>query len=155
MGNGVDCISGAARRVVEAWWRGGGVIGRTASKYWVAGFGAGVAVGAIVALGVTISVASGEEVALDPGSAIDQAGASVGVGDFLVATGDAEVFFFFRGFGVGVGRTKNFLSFSPSVSPFSSVARATLTLKARATATRTARRTFLFTRCGPSQPANS
>src|SRR6476646_263103 len=123
VGNGVDCISGAARRVVVARRPGGGVIGRTASQYWVAAFAVGVGVCEIVALGVTISVASAGEVAPGSGLATVEAGVSVGeaVGDFLLTTEDAEVFFFFRGFGVGVGRTKNFFSLSPSVSSFSSV----------------------------------
>jgi hypothetical protein len=90
------------------------------------------------------------------------AGDEVGV---LLADGDTdgitvragEVFFFFRCFGVGVGkdfsatrsrrgRTKSFLNLSPNVSSCSSVPRTTPALIAIVTAIANTRRSFLFTR---------
>lgn len=64
-------------------------------------------------------------VALCSGGEGNEIGASLGaaLGD-LAAAGDEWVFFSFGGFGVGVWRTKRRFSLSPSVSSFSSVARA-------------------------------
>jgi hypothetical protein len=78
-------------------------------------------------------------------------GDEVGV---LLAAGDTdgmtvrvgEVFFFFRCFGVGVGRTKSFFNLSPNVSSCSSVPRTTPALNAIVTAIANTRRSFLFTR---------
>jgi len=109
--------------------RGPGLIGRTGSKYCVwpcsarvgvldstaAGAGGGVPRGCAVDVVLTggdglidgSGVPLGEEVDV---SLADGDGVIVGVG---------EVFFFLRGFGVGVGRTKSFFSFSPNDSPCS------------------------------------
>ena len=156
VGNGVACVSGAARRGTVPWPRDGGLIGRTASKYCVPDLAAGVGVCATVAVGAITSSASTAEVALGSGVEPDDAGVSVGeaVGD-LVAGADVEALFFFRGFGVGVGRTNNFFNLSPSVSFFSSVAFVMFTLSARAAAIINAKRNFLFTQRSLRQPANS
>ena len=69
-------------------------------------------------------------------SETDTAGVTVGVG---------EVFFFLRGFGVGVGRTKSFFSLSPNVSSCSSVPRTTTVLIAIVIAITNTKRSFLFT----------
>jgi hypothetical protein len=57
-----------------------------------------------------------------------------------------EVFLFFRGFGVGVGRKKTLFNLSPNVSSRSSVARITPALIANAIAITKTKRSFLFTR---------
>ena len=58
VGKGVDCGSSTARRVVFARRRGGGLIGRTASKYWVPALDGRVGVSATVADGVAGSAAA-------------------------------------------------------------------------------------------------
>jgi hypothetical protein len=135
--------------------RGPGLIGRTASKYCVRpsparvgvlvsgadGAGSGVSFGCAVAVALTDGdgVIDGSGVPLD-----DEVGVSLADGDG-VTDGDGEAFFFFRGFGVGVGRTKSFLNLSPNVSSCSSVPRTTTVLIAIVIAITNTRRSFLFT----------
>ncbi|HWY50149.1 MAG TPA: hypothetical protein VNW72_01575 [Chthoniobacterales bacterium] len=109
--------------------RGPGLIGRTGSKYCVwpcsarvgvldstaAGAGGGVPRGCAVAV-----VLTGGDGLID-GSGVplgEEVGVSLADGDGVIV-GVGEVFFFLRGFGVGVGRTKSFFSFSPNDSPCS------------------------------------
>ncbi len=74
----------------------------------------------------------------------EEAGVSLADGDaVIVAVGEA--FFFFRCFGVGVGRTKSFLNLSPNVSSCSSVARTTPVLIAIVIAITNTKRSFVFT----------
>ncbi len=113
------------------------MIGRTASKNCVPVFGAGVSLICPVALGA------------DSGSALNEDPVSPGDGVgvlFTSAAGVDETFLFFRGFGVGVGRTKSFLNLSASVSSCSSVARATPAVMAIAIAANKKRRSLLLTR---------
>ena len=135
--------------------RGPGVIGRTASKYCVfrspgrlgvlvsaaAGAGGDVSLGCAVAVTLTEGdgaidgdrVPLGEEGGVSPS---DGVGVIVGVG---------EVFFFFRCFGVGAGRTKSFFSLSPNVSSCSCVPRTMTVLIATVIAITNTKRSFLFT----------
>src|SRR5207248_8006887 len=136
--------------------RGPGLIGRTGSKDCVSRCSARfccdpltVTVGCAVSLGCAVADVVGEA---------DTAGLSIGevlgvsVGAWVAAgVGRGVVRFFFFGFGVGVDRTKSFLSLSPSVSSFSCVARVTATLIASAVAIRTTKRSFFFTRDSSSQ----
>lgn len=127
--------------------RGPGVIGRTASKYCVFpslarvgllvsatdGAGGGVSLGCAVAVALT-----------DGDGVIDGIGVSLADGDGVIVGVD-DTFFFFRCFGVGVGRTKSFLNLSPNVSSRSSVPRTTRVLIAIVIATTNTKRSFLFT----------
>jgi hypothetical protein len=74
----------------------------------------------------------------------EEVGVSFAGGDG-VTDGAGEAFFFFRGFGVGVGRTKSFLNLSPNVSSCSSVPRTATVLIAIVIAITNTRRSFLFT----------
>jgi hypothetical protein len=135
--------------------RGPGLIGRTASKYCVRpsparvgvlssaadGAGGGVSFGCAVAVALTDGdgVIDGSGVPLS-----EEVGVSFADGDG-VTDGAGEAFFFFRGFGVGVGRTKSFLNLSPNVSSCSSVPRTATVLIAIVIAITNTRRSFLFT----------
>jgi hypothetical protein len=134
---------------------GPGLIGRTASKYWVrppparvggvSSAGDGASGG--VSLGCAIAVALTDGDGVIEGSGVplgEEAGVSFTVGGG-VTDGVGEAFFFFRGFGVGVGRTKSFLNLSPNVSPCSSVPRTTTVLIAIVIAITNTKRSFLFT----------
>jgi len=135
--------------------RGPGVIGRTASKYCVfpSRTRVGVLVSAADGAGGGVSLGCAVAVALTDGDGvIDESGVSLGEEvDVSLADGDGvivgvdEAFFFFRCFGVAVGRTKSFLNLSPNVSSCSSVPRTTPALTAIVIAITNTRRSFLFT----------
>ena len=134
--------------------RGPGLMGRTASKYCVRpspdrvgvlspaadGAGGGVSLGCPFAVALTDS----DGVIDGSGVAFGEVGVSLADGDGVMV-GVGEPFFFFRGFGVGVGRTKSFLNLSPNVSSCSSVPRTTAVLIAIVIAITNTRRSFLFT----------
>lgn len=135
--------------------RGPGLMGRTASKYWVRPFPArlGVLVSATDGAGGGVSLGCAVAVALiDGDGVIDGSGVSLGGEvDVSLADGDGvivgvdDAFFFFRCFGVGVGRTKSFFNLSPNVSSRSSVPRTARVLIAIVIATTNTKRSFLFT----------
>ena len=135
--------------------RGPGLIGRTASKYCVRSSPAraGVLVSAADGAGVGVSLGCAVAVAITDGdggivgSGVplgEEAGVSFADGDGVIV-GVGEVFFFFRCFGVGAGRTKSFFILSPNVSSCSSVPRTTTVLIAIVIAITNTRRSFLFT----------
>jgi hypothetical protein len=135
--------------------RGPGLIGRTGSKYCVslcsarvgildsaaAGTGGGVSRGCAVAVALTDGdgVIDGSGVPLG-----EEIGVSLADGDGVIV-GGGEAFFFFRCFGVGVGRTKSFFNLSPNVSSRSSVPRTTTVLIAIVITITNTKRSFLFT----------
>ena len=135
--------------------RGPGLIGRTASKYCVRPSAARVGVRVSVADGAAAGASLGCAVAVAPIDAdgvIDATGVSPGeevdvslAGKVGATVGVGEALRLGRGFGVGVGLTKSFLSLSPNVSSCSSVPRTTTVLIAIVIAITNAKRSFLFT----------
>jgi hypothetical protein len=135
--------------------RGPGLIGRTASKYCVRTSSArvGVLVSVVDRVAAGDSLACAVAVALtDDDGVIDGSGlpfggeAAVSLADRVGATaGVGEALLLFRGFGVGVGLTKSFLSLSPNVSSCSSVPRTMTVLIAIVIAITNTKRSFLFT----------
>jgi hypothetical protein len=136
---------------------GGGLIGRTASKYWVRPSPARVGVFVSAADGADVGVSLGCTVAValtDGDGVIDGSGVAVAedVGVSFadseidgVTVGTGEALFFFRGFGVGDGLTKSFLNLSPNVSSCSSVPRTTPILIATVITITNTKRSFVFT----------
>jgi hypothetical protein len=135
--------------------RGPGLIGRTASKYCVRLSAARVGVLVSVAEGAATDASLGCTVAvapIDTDGVIDATGVSPGeevdvslAGRVGATVGVGEALRLFRGFGVGVGLTKSFLSLSPNVSSCSSVPRTTTVLIAIVIAITNTKRSFLFT----------
>ena len=130
--------------------RGPGLIGRTGSKYcvWLCSARVGILDSAAAGAGggaVAVALADGDGVIDGSGVPLgEEIGVSLPDGDGVIV-GVVEAFFFFRCFGVGVGRTKSFFNLSPNVSSRSSVPRTTTVLIAIVITITNTKRSFLFT----------
>jgi hypothetical protein len=126
--------------------RGPGLIGRTGSKYcvWLCSARVGI-LDSAAAGAVAVALTDGDGVIDGSGVPLgEEIGVSLPDGDGVIV-GVVEAFFFFRCFGVGVGRTKSFFNLSPNVSSRSSVPRTTTVLIAIVITITNTKRSFLFT----------